>query len=250
MLDVRMLGQFDLRANGTRLVIHSRGAQSLFAFLALTIGQILPREHIIGTLWADLPEMEGRRHLRQELWHIRQALTEQSLYADEFILADEFTLGLNHDASIRLDTLEFEHGASEKETIADVITRASLYRGELLPGFYQDWVAPERERFAGLYEATMCDLLRMLVEAERWHCVVEWAENWISISRTPEPAFCALMSAYNALHDTSKVLESYARCCAALAELGVDPSAETLALYDKLTKHAWNLKGTASNQEF
>ncbi len=236
MLQVRLLGQFDVRANGKRIVIHSRKAQALFAYLALTVGQTHRRERVLGILWAELSEAEARHHLRQELWRIRQALTEHNLNADEIILADEFTCAMNGEAELWLDTREFERELSENQSLADLITKASLYRGELLPGFYEDWIAPERERFNALFEATMCDLLNQLVEAEHWHSVIEWAENWIALSQSPEPAFCALMLAYRALHDPSKIFVTFARCRTALQEFGVTPSDETTALYTRLVE--------------
>ncbi len=239
MLQVRLLGQFDVRVDGKRTVIHSRKAQALFAFLVLTAGQAHRREHLIGVLWSELSEAEGRRHLRQELWRIRRALNQQSLNADEIILGDDFTLSLNAEAEIWLDTREFERAQMETLSLPDLVTKASLYRGELLPGFYEDWVALERERFAALYEAVMCDLMKQLVEAEHWHSVIEWAETWISISQSPEPAFSALMLAYSALCDPAKVFAAYSRCRIALQELGVTPSDETSALYTRLIE-AWH----------
>lgn len=235
MLYLRLLGQFELSAEGKRIVLHSRGAEALFAFLALTIGQMLRREHVMGVLWPDMPEAEARRHLRQELWHIRQALTAHGVPSDRVVVADEFTVGLNREGPLHIDTLEFVQEPAEPDSVVEVMTRASLYRGELLPGFYDDWILPLRERFAALYEATMCDLMARLVESGRWHQVIEWAESWISIARSPEPAFRALMSAYDGLHDSCKITESYRRCCAALAELGVEPCDETREMYRVLT---------------
>ena len=40
MLQIRLLGQFDIRADGKRVTIPSRAAQSLFAYLVLTAGTI------------------------------------------------------------------------------------------------------------------------------------------------------------------------------------------------------------------
>ncbi len=74
MLEVKLLGQFDVRRDGTPLVIPSRSAQSLLAFLLLNPGIAHRREKLAGLLWPDTPEDNARRSLRQELWRLRKAL--------------------------------------------------------------------------------------------------------------------------------------------------------------------------------
>ena len=69
--------------------------------------------------------------------------------------------------------------------------------------------------------------------------VLEWGEKWLSFGDTPEPAYRALMLAHAARGDMAKVTRIYQRCVEALREeLGVEPSAETRALYDGLVKGA------------
>jgi DNA-binding SARP family transcriptional activator len=53
MLHVRLLGQFDLRSDGNRVVLPSRAAQSLFAYLILTAGTAHRREKLAGQFWPD-----------------------------------------------------------------------------------------------------------------------------------------------------------------------------------------------------
>jgi DNA-binding SARP family transcriptional activator len=56
MLELRFLGQFDLRLDGQVLDIPSRPAQSLLAFLALNAGILHRRELLSGMLWPDSTE--------------------------------------------------------------------------------------------------------------------------------------------------------------------------------------------------
>ena len=64
--------------------------------------------------------------------------------------------------------------------------------------------------------------------------MLEWAERWIALGDTPEPAYRALMVAHGAAGESSQVALAYERCVEALRnELSVEPSTETRALYEK-----------------
>ena len=48
MLQMRLLGQFDIRVDGKRVLIPSRSGQSLFAYLVLTAGTAQRRKNLRG----------------------------------------------------------------------------------------------------------------------------------------------------------------------------------------------------------
>jgi hypothetical protein len=51
---------------------------------------------------------------------------------------------------------------------AELIGPVSLYRGEPLPGFYDEWIPLEREHLDTLFERQMGRLVDRLVEARPW----------------------------------------------------------------------------------
>ena len=48
------------------------------------------------------------------------------------------------------------------DTLQEQLDNLAVYRGELLPGFYDDWVTHERERLEALFEHKMQRLLDRL----------------------------------------------------------------------------------------
>ncbi|HEX5840787.1 MAG TPA: BTAD domain-containing putative transcriptional regulator, partial [Anaerolineales bacterium] len=237
MLQIRLLGQFDVRLDGKRIVISSRAGQSLLAYLAMTAGIPHRREKLAGTLWPASSEENARKNLRQELWRIRKAIPAQNLpEADEYLIADEFTLTFNRNADYWLDVSILENADPDIQSLTSGL---SLYQDELLPGFYDDWVVLERERLQTLFESKMEQLVDKLVDAERWTAVQEQCERWLSLGFIAEPAYRALMLSYNARGDMAKVSAVYQRCVEDLHDrLGVEPSAETHALFNGLLKGA------------
>lgn len=237
MLQIRLLGQFDVRLDGKRIVISSRAGQSLLAYLVMTAGTPHRREKLAGTLWPDSSEENARKNLRQELWRIRKAIPTQNLpEADDYLVADEFTLTFNRDADYWLDVSILEKSGPDVQSLTSGL---SVYQGELLPGFYDDWVVLERERLQTLFESKMKQLVEKLVESERWTAVQEQCERWLALGFVSESAYRALMLSYNARGDMAKVSAIYQRCVEDLRDhFGVEPSAETHALFNGLLKGA------------
>lgn len=237
MLHVRLLGQFEIQADRRRVNIPSRAGQSLFAFLVLTAGTPHRREQLAGLLWPDVSDENARRNLRQELWRIRKAISQWQPSAPEYLLTEEITVAFNHQCDYWLDVAELEREMPADAGTSELIHQVSLYHGELLPGFYDDWVVLERERIQALYENRIQQVLGRLIAEQRWASVLEWAERWIALGQTPEPAYRALMVAYAALGDRSKVASTLERCRATLAkELDVELSPETRTLYEQLMR--------------
>lgn len=231
MLQVRLLGQFAVQWAGVTVELSARPAQSLLAYLLLN-PVTHRRERLAGLLWPDSSEANARRNLRQALWQIRRALGEQ---ADTLLLVDEITLAFNTDSDYWLDVNCIARPLEETATVDDLIHAVAVYTGELLPGFYDDWVLLERDRLQAQFERKLNLLLERLVETSRWTDVLQWGERWIALGYTPEPAYRALMLAHAGLGDMASVVDVYRRCVDALErELGVEPSAQTRMLYEQL----------------
>lgn len=239
MLEIRLLGQFEVRRDGKPVQIPSRPAQSLLAFLSLNPGLAHRREKLAGLLWPDSTEANARSNLRFQLWRLRKAIEGESAAGREgiYLLADDISITFDAHSEFWIDVSAMECAASERTTTEDLIGLLNLYRGELLPGFYEDWVVLERERLQAVFEKQVQRLLDCLGEAQRWGEVLEWGERWIAFGQAPEPAYRALMLAYGARGDASKVAATYKRCVESLrSELGVEPSEQTRALLERLTR--------------
>ena len=231
MLEIRILGRFDIRSDGISVELPARKSQSLLAYLLLNIGVSHRREQVAGILWPDTDETTARSKLRYTLWQLRKSI------GDQFILADKITLAFNADADYWLDSAVLENKNPERLTTDELSEVLAVYEGELLPGFYEDWVFLERERTHALFVNKIQFLLQRLIEEKRWREVLEWGERWISLDQTPEPAFRALMIAYSQLGDNAGAVSAYHRCQVTLAEqLDVEPSAETKEIFDLISK--------------
>ncbi|HEY45427.1 MAG TPA: AAA family ATPase [Anaerolineae bacterium] len=247
MLEVRLLGQFEVLLNGNPVEIASRPAQSLLAYLILNTGSLHRREKLAGLLWPISSEQSARVNLRQSLWRIRKAIPPEAENEATYLLADNFAIGFNSALPHWVDAFVLDQKQPEDWSSKELIECVRVYQGELLPGFYEDWVVLERERLRAAFENKMHLLMDQLVQERQWRDVLDWGERWIAHGEAPEPAYRALMIAYHQLGDTSKMIASYQRCRDTLqAVLGVEPSTQTEELLAHLKEDQAEIVAIAS----
>jgi DNA-binding SARP family transcriptional activator/predicted ATPase len=235
-LKIYLLGEFNLQANDRTLELPSRPAQSLLAYLALNAGVTHRREKLAGLLWPEASETNARSYLRRTLWRIHKTLSEGSIHWEDFLNISDISVKFDDASDYWLDADELM-GPIDTRSVDEIVEIVSLYRGELLPGFYDEWVVLERDRLQAAYHQKISLLLDRLIQAGRWEDALEWGEQWIRHSYSPERAYRALMSAYAGLGDQSLIHVTYQRCVESLKrELGVDPSSETQQLFERLCR--------------
>ncbi|HLO33260.1 MAG TPA: BTAD domain-containing putative transcriptional regulator [Anaerolineales bacterium] len=182
-------------------------------------------------LWPDSLEETARDNLRHALWRMRKALEAAS--STRFLHAVDVAISFKESPDYWLDAAELEK--LNEHTSADELSAVlSEYQGELLPGFYDEWVVLEREHLYSIFEHHMARLLSLLQAEQRWLDILDWGERWIKLGQKPEPAYRALMTAHAAKGDMSKVAATYERCAKSLKEFGMEPSEQTKELYKNL----------------
>jgi DNA-binding SARP family transcriptional activator/tetratricopeptide (TPR) repeat protein len=231
MLKVRLLGQFDIQLKDVPIEVPTRSAQSLLAYLLLNAGTAHRRVKLAGLFWPDTSESNARNNLRHALWRIRKAI------GHEHLLTDNVSVALDTASDCWLDAAVLETAVDEDGAADELIDIVAVYTGELLPGFYDDWVVLERERLKAIFEQQIKRLLDRLVQERRWDDLLHWGEHWIAQGQSPEPAYRALMVAHAQLGNQASVAAVYQRCVETLREdLDVEPSQETRALYERLSR--------------
>jgi predicted ATPase/DNA-binding SARP family transcriptional activator len=231
MLVINLLGDFKVQIDRQPVEISSRPARTLLAFLLLNRAAVQSRERIAGLFWPDVLESSARQNLRSAIYTLSKAIGK------EYLIVDHGSIGFNADAPHQLDIDRLTAGSGAD--LDSLIESVSVYQGELLAGFDEDWVMLERERLRSVYELHMQTLLDHLAAAERWEEMITWAERWISFGYIPEPAFRALMIAHAGRSDMAAMASAYRRCIESLQTyLDVPPSHETEQLFRQLSQKA------------
>jgi DNA-binding SARP family transcriptional activator/tetratricopeptide (TPR) repeat protein/energy-coupling factor transporter ATP-binding protein EcfA2 len=246
-LKIFLLGQFKLLAQDRQIELPSRSAQSLLAYLALNAGVNQRREKLSSLLWPDANESNSRSYLRQALWRIRKALESGDLNWEDYLQISNIDVAFDALSDYWLDA-ELIVDASETLSDDDLINQVDLYRGELLPGFYDEWIVLERDRLLSAYHRKNSLLVERLIRVGRFDDVLKWSEQWIHLGYSPEPAFRALMIAHASTGNMGLVDAAFQRCEDSLRrELGLRPSAETKELYQRIKSGEFKTAGSNSH---
>ena len=242
LLRIHLLGECRLVYDGTPVrAVNTARLQALLAYLLIHRDAPQPRHHLAYLFWPDAPEEQARNNLRQLLHQLRHALPD----ADRFLAADATTLCWRTDASFSLDVAEFERllmQAEAAEQRADggaqciaLAEAVDLYRADLLPSCYDDWIVPERERLRQHYLGALAVLVRLRETQRDYGAAIRYAQSWLRHDALAEDAYRSLMQLLALTDDRAGALRVYHACVSALRrELGVDPSPATRDVYERL----------------
>ncbi len=173
--------------------------------LALAREHRLHREQVIEALWPELSYDAALANLHKAAHFARRAIGES-----DAVVVHGGRVALAPRAVVKTDVERFE---AENDP--------ALYSGELLPeDRYAEWANEARERLRVTY-------LRSL-RARGW-----W-EEVLAEEPTDEEAHRSLMRRYADADNRSAALRQFERLSAALAEVGLQPAGESLALQEEI----------------
>lgn len=217
-IHLRLLGGFELVVDGRTAPIRV-AEQRLLAFLALA-ARPLARMYVAGSLWPDLPDHRALGSLRSALWRLHAADLA-------VIEAHIGAIGLSRRAHVdyRL-AIELAHqlvGGSAPDSEVDSVI--ALLTEDLLPDWYDDWIAHERERFRQLRLHALEAVAIRLARAGRYSDALQAALHAVAAEPLRETAHRAVIEVHVAEGNLGEAMLHYQRYRNTLVgELGIRPS--------------------------
>jgi DNA-binding SARP family transcriptional activator len=238
-LRLQFLGGFNVSFDGSPVPgFHQPRLQALLAYLLLNRQVPQSRSAIAFLFWPDSSEKQARTNLRRLLHTLRHTLPQ----SDHYLVLTTETIAWRNEVPLVLDVEQFE---AQIEKASAVVGEAhqqkalneavAAYAGDLLPGFYDEWILAERERLRSIYAWALTQL-SALYEAERdYQTAVEAARRLLQLDVIQESTHRLLMHLHLLNNDRAAALAVYHRCSTVLREeLGVDPSPLTEELYRRV----------------
>lgn len=248
---MRLFGGFEVWASDRQVSgFESQKVRALLAYLICHRGRACSRDHLTGLLWPEKSEEAARHALRQAIYNLRSTLPGEEKDGAR-ILTNHLEVAFNPQADLWLDVQAFEDtlrgGIELMDTDPHRLFRAAqLYRGDFLAGFFvrdsavfEDWMVTERERL----RERAAEALRILIDSYyrrgEYRIGIHYARQLVAIEPLSEAAHGDLMRLCALAGRRNQALAQYEELQRLLRrELGVEPLAETRALYESILLEA------------
>jgi DNA-binding SARP family transcriptional activator len=216
----------------------SRKGRLALCVLALAAGRVVPADVLVDTLWGDAPPAQPEDQLAVLISRLRSVLGKDRIqHRDRGYLLVCDWLDASELASLT-EEMERRQGAGNVLGAAAAARVAlSLLRGYELPSVPGEWAQlrlAELDRLAGRARRVGATAL---FEAGDWMAAADAATAAIAADGYDEESLRVLLRAYVEGGQTAAALAAYAQARERLAaELGTDPSPQTVALYTAILR--------------
>lgn len=243
-LNLRLFGLHRIALDGRPVVTDRRKALALLIYLTVN-GLDYTREALATLLWPNQDTSRVLAYLRRAIWEINQT------FGIGWIHAKRDTVGIHDDAraDIWIDVNRFRTlvvqsrtCTNQQEAILLLDEAVALYQDDFLAGFslkdaslYEEWVSLQAEALKRDYFLALETLAQAWAGCGEVNRAIEVASTWVARDPLNESAHGLLMQLYTRNGQTSAALRQYQECARLLMrELGLEPSAETKALLERL----------------
>jgi DNA-binding SARP family transcriptional activator/tetratricopeptide (TPR) repeat protein len=234
VLRVSLLGEQTITEAGTGTPrTRSSRTIALIAFLVAHAGAPQSRQRIAGLFWPESTDAQALTNLRRELHQLRGVLGDEPslvVTSKDLCWCDTDTCRVD----VRVFGIECEAAetAAATENVAGVLEHGAAalaeYRGELMPGGYDDWMLGARSQLERQC-VELCDLLcQTRARTGDLSGAVQAARRRIALQPLEEIGYRTLMQLQADLGDRAGAVSTYHHCASVLErELGLDPDPDT-----------------------
>ncbi|GFJ89183.1 hypothetical protein Prum_028250 [Phytohabitans rumicis] len=216
-----LIDRWELR-RGREAVGTTRAVQRLSALLAIQGRR--DRCLVAGQLWPECNEHHAQGNLRSALWRIRQQ-------HPKLVDAMDGALMLNPGVRIDMDEILSHARAVLDDGVAPANALAVLSAGDLLPGWYDDWVLLHRERLHQVQLHALERLATLHAQEGRYLEALQAGLTAVRMDPLRESAHRVVARVHLAEGNVGEAIRQFERCRQVLAdEFGILPTRQFLDL--------------------
>jgi predicted ATPase/DNA-binding SARP family transcriptional activator len=198
----------------------------------------MTREQLGAALWPDQPAHQLGNSLHTALRGLRRALgsSDWVLYSDR-----RYSLNASRECDSNVATFELALAAARKAgggdaALPDLQRAIAAYGGDFLAGLaVGEWAQARLDELRRSFESALLAAGRLHAAAGRHQAAAAAFRRAVAHEPLNETAHRGLMDAWASLGETARAIRHYEELTELLAgQVGVPPSAETTALYQRL----------------
>jgi DNA-binding SARP family transcriptional activator len=214
---VRLLGSFRLEIGGSAVGLPIQ-SQRLVGFLSIA-GRPERRETVAGRLWGDLDQGNAQACLRTALWRIRKI-------DPRLVNPTGAAIALGPDVDVDVHrTTSYARDLIQGSVAPKASYLPGLLEDDLLPGWEDDWVLFERERWRQLRIHALECLARQLSEQGDHPAAIEAAVAAVAAEPLRDSAHAVLIETHLREGNRAEAARQFTRYTQIMRrELGLPPS--------------------------
>jgi len=214
---------------------------ALLAYLAFYRDRPHPRDVLADLFWPEDDQDSSRASFRTALNSLRKQLEPPDAAPQSVLIADRFQVQLRSEA-VTTDVGQFlaaiqeaRHCTLPQERARPLLQAVQAYGGELLPGFYEDWVVMERHTLESAYTGALQQLLAYAEGEDDFTQALDYATRIVALDPTAEEAHVAVIRLFHKAGRPREALRQYDTLERTLqSQLNAVPAQESRTLADSI----------------
>jgi DNA-binding SARP family transcriptional activator len=257
VLRISVLGSFQVSGSSNiRCKFKSNKARALLAYLVIERNRPHSREQLTELLWPEKPPQSAFGNLRYALAHLRKVIGDADAQPHYLLISHE-SLQFNSLSNYELDVAVFTHllQIDDIEILKQAVT---LYQGDFLAGFpsinsnpFEEWIILKREQFRRQAIDALHFISSHYEQTGAYQQALPYAHRQVELEPWLEEAHQQFIRALALDGQRSAALAQYETCRRVLAnELNVEPSRETIQLYETIRDGGLGIPQSVSSDEY
>lgn len=245
-LSIRLLGGFQVDNDGVPAIdFKSDKVRALLAFMAVEADRPHPRDSLAWLLWPNSPDRAALTNLRSVLANLRRVINDQAASPPHLLISRE-TVQFNKTSDDWLDVSALMSSPAEMLLETHQAERReqalTLYQGDFLQGFslkdspsFEEWALLKRDQISRRVIDLLLGLASFYEQRGEFGKAQTHARKIVELEPWNEEAHQQLMRVLATGGQRSAALAHFEACRRILVkELGVEPSQETMMLYQAI----------------
>ena len=208
-------------------------------FFLLTRPQGLTKEEIGEFLWPDSLMTNLNVNFQKTIYRLRRALSQDIILFSN----DDKRYRFNHHLDYKYDVAAFQTQLAQAEQAHDLHAQITyyqaaldLYKAPYLIDIGRTWVVSYREALSSDYRKALVAIATCYLQTENPDGALHYGQRLLQEDPLFEEAHRLVMRAYALQGNLVDVVRQFTQCQQLLRdELDVDPSTQTISLYQELT---------------
>ena len=241
---IELLGTLAIHGHNVRIDhFPTQKVAALLAILAYAPGKRHAREKLVDELWPDAEPDAARNRLSQALVWLRPQLEPGDTVRGSVLIADRATISLDPNrittdvTDFNLALAEADQARSDTDRHKAISHAVELYRGDLLPEIYSDWVLTERRILQHNFVLALRRLSALHEAGGEYEAALGYARRAVAADPVQEEAHCDIIRLLAASGQAAAALRQYEELKRLLSkEFGALPSPAAEFLVDQIRK--------------